>query len=76
MEHGVHPVDIEPYLGCLNYSGQVYYPFVYALIDNKDVYVKKPRDCSEPGKVLNLNKSSYRLKQSPVNFYNHIKEKL
>ena len=50
--------------------------FVHAPIGNKDVYVEMPHGFKEEGKVLKLNKSLYGLKQSPVNFYNHIKSKL
>ena len=40
------------------------------------VYINMPRGFQIPGKVLKLNKSLYGLKQSPRNFYNHLKDKL
>ena len=35
-----------------------------------------PRGYSQPGKVLKLNRSLYRLKQSPRNYFLYLKEKL
>jgi hypothetical protein len=40
------------------------------------VYVEMPRGFSKPGKVLRLKKSLYGLKQSPRNFFQHLKSKL
>ena len=40
------------------------------------VYLEMPRGFSQPGKVLKLKKSLYGLKQSPRNFFLHLKDKL
>jgi hypothetical protein len=40
------------------------------------VYVEMPRGFSQQGKVLRLKKSLYGLKQSPRNFFQHLKSKL
>ena len=40
------------------------------------VFVEMPRGFSQPGKVFRLNKSLYGLKQSPRNFFQHLKSKL
>ena len=40
------------------------------------VFVEMPRGFATPGKVLKLNKSLYGLKQSPRNFFLHLKSKL
>ena len=40
------------------------------------VFVEMPRGFSIPGKVLKLKKSLYGLKQSPRNFFHHLKSKL
>jgi hypothetical protein len=40
------------------------------------VYIEMPRGFNEQGKVLKLKKSLYGLKQSPRNFFLHLKEKL
>jgi hypothetical protein len=49
--------------------------FIHAPI-NDIVYVEMPRGFSEPGKVLQLRKSLYGLKQSPRNFVQHLKSNL
>ena len=49
--------------------------FVQAKID-EDVYVAMPRGKIKPGKVLKLQRSLYGLKQSPKNFFDHLKERL
>ena len=49
--------------------------FVHAPME-EDVYVGMPRGFSEPGKVLKLKRSLYGLKQSPRNFFQHLKGKL
>jgi len=49
--------------------------FVHAPME-EDVYVDMPRGFSEPGKVLKLKKSLYGLRQSPRNFFQHLKGKL
>ena len=49
--------------------------FVQADIDT-EVYVSMPRGFSIPGKVYKLNKSLYGLKQSPRNYFHHLKGKL
>jgi hypothetical protein len=41
-----------------------------------DVYVEMPTGFQEPGKVLKLNQSLYGLKQSPRNFFQHLKGNL
>jgi len=40
------------------------------------VYIEMPRGFEKPGKVLKLKKSLYGLKQSPRNFFLHLKSKL
>ncbi len=42
----------------------------------RGVFVDMPRGFSEPGKVLRLKKSLYGLKQSPRNFFQHLKTNL
>ena len=49
--------------------------FVQAKIQD-DVYVAMPRGKLKPGKVLKLLRSLYGLKQSPKNFFDHLKERL
>ena len=49
--------------------------FVQAPIDT-DVYIEMPRMFSTPGKVWKLRKSIYGLKQSPRNYFLHMKQKL
>ena len=49
--------------------------FVQAKID-EDVYVQMPRGFRKPNTVLKLNRSLYGLRQSPRNFFNHLKENL
>jgi hypothetical protein len=44
--------------------------------DQRGVYLEMPRGFSEPGKVLKLKRSLYGLKQSPRNFFQHLKGKL
>ena len=51
--------------------------FLHAPIeDDSHVYVEQPRGFQEPGKVLKLNRCLYGLKQSPRNFYKHLRGKL
>jgi hypothetical protein len=49
--------------------------FVQAPIDT-DVYIEMPRMFSTKGKVWKLRKSIYGLKQSPRNYFLHMKQKL
>jgi hypothetical protein len=49
--------------------------FVQAPIDT-DVYIEMPRMFSTEGKVWKLRKSIYGLKQSPRNYFLHMKQKL
>jgi hypothetical protein len=49
--------------------------FLHAPIE-EDVYVDMPRTFQQPGKVLKLNRCLYGLKQSPRNFFLHLKEQL
>lgn len=49
--------------------------FVHAPIGNEEFYVEMPQGFSQTGKVIKL-KSAFLLRQSLVNFYNFIKEKL
>ena len=49
--------------------------FVQAPIDT-DVYIEMPRMFSTQGKVWKLRKSIYGLKQSPRNYFLHMKQKL
>lgn len=50
--------------------------FVHAPIGDLDVYVETPQGFNQPGKVYKLKKSLYGLKQSPRNFYQHLRSKL
>ena len=53
--------------------------YTSAIVQTKidtDVYMEMPRGFSTPGKVWHLKKSIYGLKQSPRNYYLHMKEKL
>jgi Reverse transcriptase (RNA-dependent DNA polymerase) len=58
-------------------SRQVYYSaaFIHAPIFD-EVFVAIPRGFSEPGMVLKLRRSLYGLKQSPINFFQHLKSNL
>ena len=61
------------------YSCQVDYTaaFVQApMPEDEVVYVEMPRGFKVPGKVLILKRSLYGLKQSPRNFFLHLKGKL
>ena len=49
--------------------------FLHAPITD-EVYVEMPQGFREPGKVLKLKRSLYGLKQSPHNFYKHLKGQL
>jgi len=49
--------------------------FLHAPI-TEDVYVRMPRGFEEDGKVLKLQKSLYGLRQSPRNFFEHLKENI
>jgi hypothetical protein len=49
--------------------------FVHADI-GKDVYIKMPKSFGKPGIVLKLRESLYGLKQSPRNFFHHLRGKL
>jgi hypothetical protein len=49
--------------------------FIHAPIHD-EVYVAMPRGFSEPGMVLKLRRSLYGLKQSPRNFFQHLKSNL
>jgi hypothetical protein len=49
--------------------------FCQAPIDT-DVYVEMPRGFKQDGKVLKLKRSLYGLRQSPKNFFQHLKENL
>jgi hypothetical protein len=40
------------------------------------VFIEMPRGFSQPGKVLKLKRSLYGLRQSPRNFFQHLKSKL
>ena len=44
--------------------------------DRSGVYIEMPRGFKQEGKVLKLKKSLYGLKQSPRNFFLHLKQKL
>jgi hypothetical protein len=44
--------------------------------ERRGVFIEMPRGFKEPGKVLRLKRSLYGLKQSPRNFFSHLKEKL
>ena len=49
--------------------------FAHAPIDT-DVYLDMPRGFAEPNKVYRLKRSLYGLRQSPRNFFQHLKSKL
>ena len=49
--------------------------FTQSPIDT-EVYIEMPRGFGTPGKVLRLKKSLYGLKQSPRNYYQHLRSKL
>jgi Reverse transcriptase (RNA-dependent DNA polymerase) len=49
--------------------------FLHAPI-HEDVYCEMPRGFRKQGKVLKLKRSLYGLKQSPKNFFDHLKSKL
>ena len=49
--------------------------FLHASID-EDVYVEMPRGFKQSGQVLKLKRSLYGLRQSPRNFFLHLKTKL
>ena len=49
--------------------------FCQAPIDT-NVYVEMPRGFRKPGKVLKLKQSLYGLKQSPKNFFHHLRDNL
>jgi hypothetical protein len=49
--------------------------FVHADV-GEDVYIDMPKRFSKPGIVLKLRKSLYGLKQSPRNFFHHLRGKL
>jgi hypothetical protein len=49
--------------------------FVHAPIE-EDVYVEMPRGFRKPGYVYKLKRSLYGLRQSPKNFFEHLKSKL
>ena len=49
--------------------------FLHAPLED-EVYCEMPRGYREPGKVLKLKRSLYGLRQSPRNFFEHLKGKL
>lgn len=49
--------------------------FLHAPIE-EEVFVECPRGFATPGKVLKLKRSLYGLKQSPKNFFQHLKKNL
>jgi hypothetical protein len=49
--------------------------FLHAPLDD-EVYCHMPRGYRQEGKVLKLKRSLYGLRQSPKNFFEHLKEKL
>ena len=56
---------------------QVDYTSAFLHIDiDQEVFIEMPRGYKDPGKVLKLKKSLYGLKQSPRNFFLHLKSKL
>jgi len=50
--------------------------FVQADIHDEEVYVCMPRGFTLEGKVMKLKKSLYGLRESPKNFFEHLKSKL
>jgi len=58
-------------------SKQVDYTLAFVHADLEDeIYVEMPRLFQKPGHVLKLKKSLYGLRQSPLNFFLHLKEGL
>ena len=60
------PIDKDPKFDLLSAEEQ----------DRRGVYLEMPRGFRKPGKVLKLKKSLYGLRQSPRNWYLHLKSKL
>jgi hypothetical protein len=60
------PIDKDPNWDTLSLEEQA----------RSGVYLEMPRGFREPGKVLKLKRSLYGLKQSPRNFFLHLKGKL
>ena len=52
--------------------------FVQAKLDGKDppIFIEMPRMFEKPGHVLKLKRSLYGMRQSPLNFYLHLKNGL
>ena len=44
--------------------------------DGPPIFIEMPRMFETPGHILRLNGSLYGMKQSPLNFYNHLTEGL
>ena len=44
--------------------------------DDPPIFIEMPRMFETPGHILRLNRSLYGMKQSPLNFYNHLTEGL
>ena len=58
-------------------SKQVDYTLAFVHADLEDeIYVEMPRLFQKPGHVLKLKKSLYGLRQSPLNFFLHLKDGL
>jgi Reverse transcriptase (RNA-dependent DNA polymerase) len=56
---------------------QVDYTLAFVQSDlNEDVYVRMAKGFERPGHVYKLKKSLYGLRQSPLNFFQHLKEGL
>jgi Reverse transcriptase (RNA-dependent DNA polymerase) len=60
------PIDRDPYWNNLTAEQQ----------ERSGVYITMPRGFTQDGKVLQLKKSLYGLKQSPRNFFKFLKSKL
>jgi hypothetical protein len=56
---------------------QVEYTAAFVRVDvSEDVYIEIPKSFSKPGIIPKLGKSLYGLKQSPHNYFHHLRGKL
>ena len=68
---------LEVLLDLKSKQGDVTAAFLHAKLDEgEDVYVKMPRGFRHDGKVLRFKRSLYGLRQSPLNFWKYIVDKM